>query len=299
MTTRRLIVLGVAGALALAACGDASDPDARASVPAAPPSAATGPAPTSTTPPSTTVAATTMPPTTAAPDPAVALGGRTFLSTAVEGFTLVAGTRITLVFDGPNVSASGGCNQLGSTWALEGTTLVVPPLAQTEMACDPPTLMDQDTWLASVLTSRPSLALDDQTLTLTAQGATVTFVDREVADPDRPLEGTVWTVDTLVTGDAASSLPAGARPPTLTFEGGSVAVDTGCNTGSGSYTLADGSVTFAPIATTRVACVDPAAAAVEQHVLAVLAGTATVTVEADALTLANGPNGLVARAAQG
>ena len=33
--------------------------------------------------------------------------------------------------------------------------------------------------------------------------------DREVADPDRPLEGTRWVVDGIVAGDAVLSIPAG------------------------------------------------------------------------------------------
>jgi heat shock protein HslJ len=294
MTALRLIALAAAGALAMTACGESSEPDAQAPATTEGATIPTGP---SVAP--TTSAAPTVPPTTAAPDPATALPGRTFVSTAVEGFTLVDGTQITLVFDGADLGANGGCNQLGGTWTVEGNTLVVPSMFQTEMACDPPALMDQDTWLMSVLTSRPALTLDGATLTLAAQGATVTFVDREVADPDRPLEGTVWTVDTLVAGDVASSLPAGVRPPTLTFDGSAVAVDTGCNTGSGTYTAADGSLSFAPVATTRMACTDPAGAAMEQHVLAVLTGTAAAAIDADVLTLTNGTNGLVARAAAG
>ena len=48
--------------------------------------------------------------------------------------------------------------------------LVVAEMAMTEMACEPAALMDQDTWLAAVLTSRPTVALDGDTLTLTAEG---------------------------------------------------------------------------------------------------------------------------------
>ena len=112
-----------------------------------------------------------------------------------------------------------------------------------------------------------------------------------------PLEGTTWTVDSLVTGDAASSLPAGAaRPPTLIFETGALTLDTGCNNGSGSYTVAGDAITFDPIATTRMACLDQAAADVEQHILAVLTGTATFAIDGGTLTLTNGDSGLVARA---
>jgi heat shock protein HslJ len=291
MKSLRLFALGAAGVVAMTACGDSSpDPSAQSAAT----DTATAPSAAST---AASVAPTTVPPTTAAPDLATSLGDRTFLSTAVEGFTLVDGTRIALAFEGPNLGASGGCNQLAGTWSVEGDVLVVPPMAQTEMACEPPALMDQDTWLASVLTSRPTLTVDGVTLTIAAPGATVTLVDQEVAHPDRPLEGTVWTVDTLVSDDAASSLPTGASPPTLTFEGGTVSVGTGCNTGSGSYTIAGDAVTFGPIATTRMACIDPAGQQVEQQVLTVLTGTATTAIDADTLTLTNGTEGLVARAA--
>ena len=154
---------------------------------------------------------------------------------------------------------------MGSTWSLEGDVLVVPAPAMTAMACEPAALMDQDTWLAAVLTSRPTVALDGDTLTLTAEGTVVTLVDRETANPDRPLEGTTWNLESIVTGDAVSSLPASAGTPTLRFEGGQLALDTGCNTGSGGYTVADTDITIGPIALTRRACLDQPFVDVEQR----------------------------------
>ena len=49
-----------------------------------------------------------------------ALRGKTFVSTAVEGYTLVPDTQITLTFDGDNLSAQGGCNTLAGTWSRRG-----------------------------------------------------------------------------------------------------------------------------------------------------------------------------------
>ncbi len=187
-------------------------------------------------PPATT--APTAPPTTAAPDladgarrPHVPVDGRRGLHARRRHADRADVRR-------RRTSApAAGCNQLASTWTLEGDVLVVPPMAQTEMACEPAALMDQDTWLASVLTSRPTLPLDGDTLTIAADGRhRDARSTSEVADPDRPLEGT--------TGPSTRSSPATPRrrsrpasaPPTLTFDGGTVAVDTGCNTGSGSYT---------------------------------------------------------------
>jgi heat shock protein HslJ len=249
----------------------------------------------------TTSADTEAPGTTAAPtttvDLAAELDGRTFVSTAVEGYQLVDGTQVQLTFDGANIGATAGCNQLSSGWTLEGTVLVVPAMAMTQMACTPATLMDQDTWLSALLTSRPSVALDGDTLTLTSDGTVVTLQDREVTDPDVPLEGTTWNVEGLISGDAVSTVPAGGRVPSLVLEDGTVTVDTGCNRGSGSYELGDGQITFGPLATTRAACTDPAAAEAERIVLTTLTGTATYDIEADVLTLQTGSEGLMLRAA--
>lgn len=261
----------LAAAVALAACGE-SEPAAD------------------------TAAAITV--ATTAPVLAAALDGRVLVSTNVTGRQLVADSEVRLTFDGENLGASGGCNQLGGTWSMEGDVLVVPPdLIMTEMACEPAALMDQDSWLASFLSSRPTVGLDGDTLTLSGGDVTITLLDREVADPDRPLVGTSWTVDSLVTADAASSVPVDVRVPGLTFDAGRVTVDAGCNTGSGEYEATDRDIAFGPIAITRMAC-DAASMEVEGHVLAVLDGAATYAIEADVLALTNGDTGLVLRAAE-
>jgi heat shock protein HslJ len=289
MKPLRVAALALVASAALLACGDDDSSESTA----APAAASTAPSPTTTDAATTTSRATT----TTVASTADALRDTTFLSTDVQGYTLVPDTRITLTFDGDNVAAQAGCNTLAGTWSVEGDVLLVPPMAQTQMACDPSALMDQDTWLSAVLTSKPTVAVDGQTLTITADGATVTLVDKEVADPDRPLEGTAWTAESLISAQAVSSIPAGVRPPTLLLESGNVAVDTGCNTGRGSYTVAGDAVTFGPIATTRMACVDPGGQETENAVLAVLDGTATVAIDGPVLTLMNGANGLQFRAA--
>jgi heat shock protein HslJ len=250
-------------------------------------SGTTAPAATTTTSPATTTS------TTAPPSTADALNGNTYVSTNVAGFTLVPGTQVAITFDGQNISATAGCNTLASTWTVQGNVLMVPQMASTMMACDPPALMDQDTWLGAVLTSQPTVAVAGDTLTITAQGATLTMTDQAAATPPQSIEGPTWTVEAVNTANSSSTVPAGARPPTLSFQGGTVAVDTGCNTGSGTYTLGNGTVTFGPIALTRAACIDPAASQVEQQMVTVLNGTATVAIQGGTLTLTNGSNGLV------
>jgi heat shock protein HslJ len=227
------------------------------------------------------------PPTTV---PAPQLDGRSFLSTGSSGFVIVPGTTIRVGFDDGNVSASAGCNQMGGAYSVVDGRLLVESLSMTEMGCDQP-LMDQDTRLVELLTGSPSLTVDGNTLTLASDTASITFLDREVADPDRPLEETRWIVDTILEGDAASSIPAGAVA-SITISDGRASVEAGCNTGSASVEVGDGTITFGPLALTRMAC-DEAKMSLERAVVAAIDGqTATVEIEAARLTLTAGTRGL-------
>ena len=77
---------------------------------------------------------------------------------------------------------------------------------------------------AHQLRSGDELVLED--------GATViTLLDREVADPDLPLVGPVWTVTAIITGDAVSSVPEGVIATLVFTDDGLVMVNTGCNSG--------------------------------------------------------------------
>ena len=279
MSPARICALSAAVVVALAACG-ADESDAPTTTAAAATSAV----------PETSAAATTT--TTTPRSLTDGLTGTTFESTAVSGYTLVPGSVVTLTFDAVNLGANAGCNTMTGAWSVEGDVLEVGDMAQTMMACEPSALMDQDTWLAALLTSSPTLALDGETLTITAEGATVTL--QSVADQE--LEGVTWTAQATIGNEAVSTIPLGVRPPTLTFSDGEVLVDTGCNTGSGTYTLDGESVTFGPIALTRMACTEPDGQQVEATVLTVLDGTATVEIDADVLTLRNGSVGLEMRA---
>jgi heat shock protein HslJ len=221
------------------------------------------------------------------------IDGRTFLSTAIAGRALVPGSQVRLSFEDGRVAAQAGCNSMSGSYAVDGGRLAVGALAMTEMGCDP-ALMDQDAWLGEFLDGA-TIALAGDTLTLARDGVTLTLLDREVADPDRPLVGTRWVVDGLVSGDAVSSVPGGVIAA-LVFSDGEVAVEAGCNSGGGPAEVDDATITFGPIALTEMAC-GPDAMAVEQVVTAVLAGTADYAIEADVLTLRGAGSGLLLRAA--
>ncbi|OGO53394.1 MAG: hypothetical protein A2V84_05700 [Chloroflexi bacterium RBG_16_70_13] len=182
---------------------------------------------------------------------------------------------------------------MGGPYRIDGGRLVVDQLATTEMACDP-ALMEQDRWVADLLDGA-TIALDGDTLTLTKGMTRLTFLDREVADPDRPLLGTRWVVDGLVARDAVSSVPAGVVAA-LTFADGWVEVEAGCNTGGGAIQVTESTIDFGPIGLTKMAC-EPPRMAVEQALTTVLSGSVRYTIEAAILTLDAGGVGLMLRAA--
>ena len=96
----------------------------------------------------------------------VDLAGRSFTSTDVYGYDLVAGSEVTLAFEADSLAARAGCNTIaGGVSTEDGTLEFDSQAASTMMACDP-ALMAQDVWLTELLTSSPSLTLEGDTLTV-------------------------------------------------------------------------------------------------------------------------------------
>lgn len=191
-----------------------------------------------------------------------ALAGRAFLSTAVTQAgspkALVPGTRIRIGFEATTLTAEAGCNTMSGAYAIAGGVLRLEQLAITEMACDP-ARSAQDEWLATFLTSRPSLVASATALTLDGGSTMIAFVSDEIAEPDPPLVGTTWRLESLFQGDTVSSVSTVTA--TLAFGAdGRLTVDTGCNTGSAAYQVVGTGpgVDVGQIALTRRGCPDPA-----------------------------------------
>ncbi len=225
----------------------------------------------------------------AAPATVDALDGRTFVSTAMTGGSLVEGSTVTLTFTGTRLGVHAGCNQMSGDYQLVDGVLKLGQVMTTEMACEAP-LMAQDQAIAAFLPGAAATLASD-TLALAKDAVTLTLLDTEVANPDRSLEGPRWVVTSIVAGDAVSSLPAGATA-SLTFGGGSVSVEAGCNTGSGSYTVTGDRIAFDLVGSTLKLCPDDVMA-LENAVLTTLRGEASYAIDADTLTLTNGSTGLV------
>lgn len=228
----------------------------------------------------------------AVPPTGPALAGREFWSTGMQGRALVPGTRVALTFDQDGtLGASAGCNSMGGTWSLDGTTLRAGIGQMTEMGC-PDDRFAQDDWLIDWLSSGLKAMTEADGLILEGAGVTMTLLDRELADPDRPLAGTTWVLNGLEqgVGDAGvvSSVPSGVRA-TIRLDRDQLTVDTGCNTGAASASVNGDMLTIGPLALTKRGC-ERDAAEVERMMTEVLQGAVRVEVDGGILRL-TGPDG--------
>ena len=133
------------------------------------------------------------------------------------------------------------------------------------------------------------------TLTLDNGQIRLTLLDREVASPDKPLTGTHWVLDSIIDGDAVSSVPAGVTA-SMRIVDGQLELNAGCNIGGGSVAVTADTLEFGPLMLTKRAC-QAGPSSVEQAVTTVLTGTVAYTIDADLLTIDAGGPGLVFRAA--
>lgn len=218
--------------------------------------------------------------------------GVDYVATGAEGLDLVEGSTASIVFDGGGVGLGTGCNSLSGKATWSGNTLKVGDYAITEIGCEED-LMVQEDILVDLLTNEPTVTRAGEDLTVSgvlSDGAevTVTFVERQ----NTPLENTAWELQGLgdETRQTFTALPEGVTS-TLAFTDTEVLVEYGCNSGGGTVTIGEDTLTFGDLLTTAMMR-EHEAMKVENHVTKVLQGKATYTSEGQSLTITKGSNSL-------
>lgn len=227
------------------------------------------------------------------------LAGREYVAANVtdggQDRPLVPGTKLRLSFSATDIGASAGCNHMGGTYRIEGGRLIVANLGTTDMGCDPD-LMAQDQWLSQLLGAGPAIRLVVNDLVLEAGSVSITFVDREVAEPDAKLVGPTWTVESIIAGDAVASVPAEPVATLVFKDDGTLEVNAGCNRGSGTWAAVSGGIEVGQLMLTKMAC-QGEGASLEGAVLGVLeTGTIGAQIDSTLMTLTAGNGGLMLRA---
>ncbi|MFC8276186.1 META domain-containing protein [Streptomyces sp. NPDC057271] len=165
-----------------------------------------------------------------------------------------AGAFVEIDRDG-RAKGNSGCNHFGATVTVDGDTLKADLGETTEMACG---AMDFEAAFHKAFDGPLKARLSGEKLTLTTPDGTTSLALS--AEPPAPLNGTTWTVDSLLSGDTAVSPPKGSEGK-ATFvidEDGRVRGNLGCNrfTATAKVTAETLTVT-GPVATTRMICSGP------------------------------------------
>ncbi|MEV0887652.1 META domain-containing protein [Streptomyces microflavus] len=180
--------------------------------------------------------------------------------------------------------AGFGCNHISADARVEGDRITFGKPVSTQMACDETTEKAEKAALAA-MDGEVTAKLSGEKLTLTTEGGdTIALSEEKPAG----LVGTRWAVNTLLSGETATSVPADLpkeRVPHLTFgEDGTVHGNSGCNSFHGKAAVKGSTIDFGPPAGTRKMCPE-AEMEVERAVLAALDGPATYTIKGSTLTV--------------
>ncbi len=219
--------------------------------------------------------------------PSIADAKGNWVLTELKGQAPLDDTTITATFDANGeVSGSGGCNVYGLTFAVEGDALkLASPPRTTMMACEPDVMTQETAFLAAMGDVRNLSASDTKLDLKDASGATVLSFTAGI----RSLAGTSWKATGILSGGGVSSLVEGTDVTLEIAADGAVSGSAGCNRFTGKATLGEGTIAFGPLASTMMACVEPAGAMEQETAyLAALESATTWQVDGAKLTLRNG-----------
>lgn len=222
-------------------------------------------------------------------DPAALFGSWVLVAgTGPSGeIPIIDGARITLEIEGSEVGGTSACNHYFGRMAVAGGQLQFNELGGTEMACEPEVMASESAYWAA-LGDVSRWTRDGDTLVLSGTNAMLTYELLQPV-PDAAMVDTVWLLDTLISGDAASSVHGQA---TLELgSDGTVAGSTGCRTFTGRYVISGDEVVVTELAMAGECSAELASQ--DDHVVSVLGDGFTVQVDGNRLMLgASGNLGL-------
>lgn len=187
--------------------------------------------------------------TTAADDSAHApidISDRLFQLVSSQGYAPVAGTKVQVGFRDGAVMFFADCNQCGGEYSVCNSRLCVTSLMCTQRGC-PAELGAQDEWLVAFLGAKPRITPSENGLTLRGEQATLEFLSRDLADPDRPLMGSVWSITEFVDDLGRWSFALNAAPTIEFHDDGSFQFRTGCGEGAGHYVVTGSRLTLSEV----------------------------------------------------
>lgn len=108
------------------------------------------------------------------------LDGTEWVLQSLNGLSPLAGTQVTLSFEGDQARGSAGCNSYGGAYTVKGGDgLAFSGLYSTEMAClEPAGIMGQENHYLEILRGAASFRISDGELEMTGTGGAVLVYSR-------------------------------------------------------------------------------------------------------------------------
>ena len=199
---------------------------------------------------------------------------------------------ITMSIVGTEVSGRAACNSYFGTVVVNGPAVGFGELGGTDMGCETAVMEAERTFL-SALELVESFEYRNNQLVLAGASNALIF-DRIAPVPTAELLDTAWLLETLIEGEAASSV-AGDPATLLLAADGSLAASTGCRNLTGRW-LENGGVIVVPELAADGDCPDDLWKQ-DSLVVTVIGDEFRAAVDGDTLTLTSmGGDGLVYRA---
>ncbi|MFI5759647.1 META domain-containing protein [Streptomyces sp. NPDC051563] len=180
-------------------------------------------------------------------------------SLTVDGKTLAAPAAARLSVErgkGNEAEATGnyGCNGFTAAVVFDSAAAItVSPGVHTETACPD---LPFETAFARLFTGRLTVERSPEKITLKAPDGNAIALSSKPPAPAAPLVATQWTVDSLIAGESAASVPADAagRARFTLAADGTASGSLGCNRFNATAAVEGNRLTFGPLTITRMAC---------------------------------------------
>ena len=151
---------------------------------------------------------------------------------------------------------------------IDGSDFELGPISITERGCEPRVMASEQAYMEALL-AVDQIALDGDALVLSGPPDVELRFERLPEVPEAELTDTMWLLETLIEGDAATT-PQG-EPVTLELRSdGTLHATTGCRTLTGTWSVS-GSMLMTPSLRADGEC-SPQLEQQDQHVIGVLEG---------------------------
>jgi heat shock protein HslJ len=204
---------------------------------------------------------------------------------------VVDGYPVTLSLTNGGAGGTAACNGYGGMYEIAGARIIFSELIWTEMACVAEGVMESEQTYLEGLLLVGTYSMTEDSLTLRGEQVQLDFTALPPV-PLAELTGTVWVLESLLDGEAATSVN-GDRATLELYTDGSMLGSTGCRTLDGQYVVSGAEVAMTEM-TAHGECPTELEAQ-DSHVVTVLGDGFRAVVDGQLLTLTSSDLGLVYR----